>query len=411
VTGYLVLGAVFLVATGGEALYADLGHFGEKPIQIDWFSVVAPCLLLNYFGQGALLLVDPAAAHNPFYRLAPQWALYPLLVLATMATIIASQAVISGVFSLIWQAVQLGYLPRLKIVHTWAELRGQIYVPIANWALMLATVALVIGFHTSSNLAAAYGVAVSTTMVITTVLAFVVARRIWRWPLLFALPVTFGFLVVDLAFFGANIVKVAQGGWFPLLIAAAIFLMFSSWRRGRKRVAALLSANTIPAEKLVDEINHRNLVRVTGTAIFLTGETRWAPVAFLHNIKHNKALHERNIFLTLQTTEDPHVPPEERTTIENLGGGFYRVIGHFGFMDEQDVRKVLRDATIQGLSIDPDQTTFILSRTTFVIRAKGLVDGFLDWVFVSMAQRSSLPTDFFGLPPGRVIELGMVVEV
>ncbi|MFL6291341.1 MAG: potassium transporter Kup [Thermoanaerobaculia bacterium] len=411
VAGYLVLGAVFLVATGGEALYADLGHFGEPPIQIDWFSVVAPALLLNYFGQGSLLLRDPGAADNPFYRLAPQWSLYPLLILATAATVIASQAIISGVFSLTRQAVQLGYAPRMEIVHTSERQIGQIYIPLANWGLMLATIALVLGFRTSSNLAAAYGVAVTTTMIITTLLAFVVARRVWKWRLWAAVSVTALFLAVDLAFFGANIVKVAQGGWFPLAIAAGTFVIFASWRRGRAALSARLAEGSLPPRLVIDDVALRGIPRTPGTAVFLTGQTTGTPPALLHNLKHNRVVHDTNVFLTVRNEEIPHVAEAERSTMEELGQGFYRVIARYGFMEDPDVPAVLRSLAARGIEVEPLRTTFFLSRSTVLSRRKGPIGHILDRLFIFMGRNAQVPTQFFRLPPNRVIEIGMQVEI
>jgi KUP system potassium uptake protein len=411
VAGYLVLGAVFLVATGGEALYADLGHFGEPPIQIDWFSVVAPSLLLNYFGQGSLLLRDPKAADNPFYRLAPGWALYPLLILATLATVIASQAVISGVFSLTRQAVQLGYAPRMEIVHTSERQIGQIYIPLANWGLMLATIALVIGFRTSSNIAAAYGVAVTTTMIITTVLAFVVARRLWHWPLWAAAGVTAVFLAVDLAFFGANMVKVAQGGWFPLVVAAATFVIFASWRRGRAALSERLSKGSLPPEIVIADVAAQHIPHTPGTAVFLTGQATGTPPALLHNLKHNRVVHDRNLFLTVRTEEVPHVAEADRATVEDLGQGFYRVIARYGFMEDPDVPGVLRALAARGIELEPARTTFFLSRSTVLSRRKNPAALVLDKLFILMARNAQVPTQFFRLPPNRVIEIGMQVEI
>ncbi|HVG06611.1 MAG TPA: potassium transporter Kup [Thermoanaerobaculia bacterium] len=405
-SGYLVLGAVFLVSTGGEALYADLGHFGEAPIQIDWFSVVAPSLLLNYFGQGALLLRDPGAADNPFYRLAPEWALYPMLILATMATVIASQAVISGVFSLTRQAVQLGYAPRMEIVHTSERQIGQIYVPLANWGLMIATIALVVGFRTSSNLAAAYGVAVTTTMIITTLLAFVVARRVWGWKLWAAAGVTAVFLTVDVAFFGANIVKVAQGGWFPLVVAAGTFVIFTSWRRGRSSLATRQAEVSLAPQLVIDDVVAGGIPRTPGTAVFLTGQATGTPPALLHNLKHNRVVHERNLFLTVRNEEVPHVPEAERLSVEDLGQGFQRVIIRYGFMEDADIPPVLR-----GIGVEPDRTTFFLSRSTVLSRRKGPVGRILDRLFIFMGRNAQVPTQFFRLPPNRVIEIGMQVEI
>jgi KUP system potassium uptake protein len=406
VAGYLVLGAVFLVATGGEALYADLGHFGVRPIQIGWFSVVMPGLLLNYFGQGALLLRNPGAADNPFYRLAPEWSLYPLMILATMATVIASQAVISGVFSLTRQAVQLGYAPRMEIIHTSERQIGQIYVPLANWALMLGTIALVVKFRTASNLAAAYGIAVTTTMIITTLLAFVVARRIWGWKLWTAAGITAMFLVIDVAFFGANIVKVAQGGWFPLVIAAGVFVIFASWRRGRSALAARQAEVSLPPQLVIDDVARRGIPRTPGTAVFLTGQATGTPPALLHNLKHNRVVHDRNLFLTVRNEEVPHVPEAERLSIEELGPGFQRAIIRYGFMEDPDIPPVLR-----AIGLEPASTTFFLSRSLVLSRRKGFAASILDRLFIFMGRNAQVPTQFFRLPPNRVIEIGMQVEI
>jgi len=409
--GYLVLGAVFLVATGGEALYADLGHFGELPIQIDWFSLVGPSLLLNYFGQGALLLSNPEAARNPFYLMAPSWALYPLVILAAMATVIASQAVISGVFSLTRQAVQLGYAPRVNIVHTSSREIGQIYIPGANWGLMLATIALVIGFKSSTNLAAAYGVAVTTTMIITTILAYFVSRYLWGWKRSVALAVTGAFLIVDLAFFGANFVKVAQGGWFPLLIGLAVYILFATWKKGRELLASRLQQGMLPLEEFVKDVKSTGITRVPGTAIFLNSDPYGTPIALLHNIKHNRVLHEQNITVTIQSEEIPHVPSKERMHAEDLGENFYRVTLRYGFMEDPDVPSVLRRLSKNGLKIDPSTATYVLSRNTLVPTEKPGMALWRERLFVFLSRNASRPTEFFRLPPNRVVELGMQIEI
>ncbi|HUP63632.1 MAG TPA: potassium transporter Kup [Thermoanaerobaculia bacterium] len=406
IPGYLALGAIFLVATGGEALYADLGHFGVKPIRIDWFFIVAPALLLNYFGQGALVLRDAETAHNPFYRLAPEWGRVPLLILATVAAVIASQAVISGVFSITRQAVQLGYAPRMEIIHTSAREIGQIYIPTANWALMIATILLVLGFRTSSNIAAAYGVAVTTTMIITTALAFVVARRVWQWRLFPAVVLTVLFLIGDFAFFGANIVKVGNGGWFPLLIGGAVFLLFSTWKRGRDLLQGRLAEHALPADIVVAGIPKRNLPRARGTAVFLTSDPVGAPIALLHNIKHNQIVHERNIFLTVVSEDLPHVPDAERVTLEPLGEGFQRMIARYGFMEDPDVPGILED-----MGIDPMQATYILSRDNIVPSHKPRMARWRERLFVFMKRNARDAASYFGLPPNRVVELGMQVEI
>lgn len=409
--GYLVLGAVFLVATGGEALYADLGHFGRRPIQIDWFLIVGPALLLNYFGQGALLLRSPGAADNPFYRLAPEWARLPLLILAAMAAVIASQAVISGVFSVTRQAIQLGYAPRMVVIHTSEREIGQIYIPVANWSLMIATIALVVAFGSSSNLAAAYGVAVTTTMIITTLLAFVVARRLWGWSLAASVAVTSVLILVDAAFFGANIIKVAQGGWFPLLVGGAVFLLFSTWKRGRDLLRARLARQVIPADNVIAGITARDLPRVRGTAVFLTSQPDGAPIALLHNIKHNQVVHERNVFLTVVTEDVPHVDHEERIALETLGPGFERLTARYGFMEDPDVPDILRGLATLGIEIDPMQATYILSRENIVRGSHSLMRGWRQQLFVFMKRNARDAASYFGLPPNRVVELGMQIEM
>jgi KUP system potassium uptake protein len=411
VSGYLVLGAVFLVATGGEALYADLGHFGERPIQLDWFGIVGVSLLLNYFGQGALLLAQPEAAQNPFYRLAPEWALVPLLVLATMAAVIASQAVISGSFSLTRQAVQLGYLPRVEIVHTSATEVGQIYVPAINWALMFATVALVLGFRSSSNVAAAYGVALTTTMLITTLLAALVATRIWRWPVALAVAVTAAFLVADLAFFGAAITKVPDGGWLPLAIALGVLAVMTTWRRGRDLLAATVGIRQLPVESLLADIDRRALRRVAGTAVYLTGDAHGTPIALLHNIKLNRVVHEQNIFMTVQVEDVPHVAVERRVELSELGRGFHRVVARFGFMEESDVPAALARAAEAGLALDAEDTTYVLSSNLLVPSRRPQLAAWRRRLFLTLT-RNALPAEaYFRLPPNRVVELGVQIEI
>ncbi len=409
--GYLVLGAVFLVATGGEALYADLGHFGEMPIQIDWFSIVGPSLLLNYFGQGALLLHNPEFAKNPFYLMAPSWAHYPLVILATMATIIASQAVISGVFSLTRQAAQLGYVPRINVVHTSEKEIGQIYIPGANWALMVATILLVLGFKSSSNLAAAYGVAVTSTMIITTILAYFVARHMWHWKLPYAILITVGFLIVDLAFFGANIIKVAQGGWFPLLVGIFVFTLFTTWKRGRKLLGTKLQQTMFPLKNFIADVTSTNYIRCPGTAIFLNSDPDGTPIAMLHNIKHNMVLHQKNIVVSIMTEEVPIVRPKERLQFEDLGVGFYKVVLRYGFMEDPDVPNALKNLRNHGLDIDPMRATYILSRNTLLTSKYPGMALWREKLFVFLARNASRPTEVFRLPPNRVVELGMQIEI
>ncbi len=407
--GFLVLGAVFLVTTGGEALYADLGHFGHKPIQIDWFCVVGPSLVLNYFGQGALLIQRPEAADNPFYRLAPEWLLYPLVALATMATVIASQAVISGAFSLTRQAVQLGYLPRLKIDHTSSVEIGQIYIPGINWALMFATIGLVVAFRASTNLAAAYGMAVTTTMVITTLLAYVVARQ-RGWNLLLALGITTAFLVADLAFFGANLVKVAQGGWVPLAIAAAVFLLMATWKRGRLYLAEQRRSE-LPIEAFLADLANRQVVRVPGTAVFLTSSVEGTPPLLLHHFKHNKVLHEQVILMTVLTEAVPKVPLEERVTVADLGQGFHRVVARYGFMQSPNVPRVLHRVDEEGLKLVSQPVTYYLARETLLTTGRSGLPRWRKRIFSFLARNARPATSFFGLPPNRVVEMGAQIEI
>jgi KUP system potassium uptake protein len=410
--GFLVLGAVFLVTTGGEALYADLGHFGEKPIQIDWFSVTGPALVLQYFGQGALLLRNPEAAHNPFYLLAPKWMLYPLVGLATMATVIASQAIISGVFSLTRQAIQLGYLPRMEIIHTSRSEIGQIYMPSVNWALMLATIALVLGFRTSSNIAAAYGVAVSTTMIITTLLAFVVARDLLGWSVLKAGLITAGFLVGDLGFLVANYFKVIHGGWFPLLVAAVVFTGMTTWRRGRDILTERLRDGALSPEIFVQSLRMRPPVRVPGTAVFMHRAPDTIPSALLHSLKHYKALHQSVILLTVTTEEVAHLSDAERLQVEELGEGLFRVTGHYGYMEEPDIPTLLEQIGDRGPKVPPMDTTYFLGRETLVVTSRP--SGMAMWrerIFAWMMRNAESAARFFRLPPNRVVELGAQIEI
>jgi KUP system potassium uptake protein len=409
--GFLVLGTVFLVVTGGEALYADMGHFGKRPIRIVWYALVMPALMLNYLGQGALLIENPAAAENPFYRLAPGWALYPLIALATSAAVIASQALISGAYSLTMQAVQLGFMPRFKIEHTSSTEMGQIYIPALNWALMLGCIAIVVGFGSSSNLAAAYGVAVTATMVITTILLGVVEREKWRWSLPLALTLTGFFLVIDLAFFGANVIKIPHGGWFPLVVGAGIFLLMTTWKKGRRVLASRMLSLAIPIEEFLGDIAKNPPVRVPGTAVFMTGTGTGTPTALEHNLEHNKVLHERVVLLTVKTRQVPHVEPEDRVEVEPLGHEFYRLIINYGFMEDPDIPEVLAGLREPGLRIDPAAATYFLGRET-VIAAKH--PGMMLWrekLFALMSRNASSATAYFCLPPDRVVEMGSQVEI
>lgn len=409
--GFLVLGTVFLVVTGGEALYADMGHFGKRPIRIVWYTVVMPALMLNYLGQGALLIENPTAAENPFYRLAPAWALYPLIVLATCAAIIASQALISGAYSLTMQAIQLGFMPRLKIEHTSSTEMGQIYIPALNWALMLGCIAIVVGFGSSSNLAAAYGVAVTATMVITTILLGVVEREKWRWSLPVALGLSGFFLIIDLAFFGANIIKIPHGGWFPLVVGAIIFLLMTTWKKGRRILAARLLSRAHPIEDFLSDIAKNPPVRVPGTAVFMNGTAAGTPPALMHNLEHNKVLHECVVLLTVKTKQAPYVELEDRVNIEPLGHEFYRMIINYGFMEDPDIPTVLEGMEPPAPSFDPMSTTYFLGRET-VMASKN--PGMMLWrekLFALMSRNASSATAYFCLPPNRVVELGSQVEI
>lgn len=407
---FAILGTVFLVVTGGEALYADMGHFGRRPILLGWFSFVCPALLLNYFGQGALLLRDPQAVNNLFYRLAPGWALYPLVVLSASATVIASQAVISGAFSLARQAVQLGYCPRLAIVHTSSEAIGQVYVPKVNWAIFAGTICLVLGFKHSNNLADAYGVAVSTTMVITTALIFFVAYNRWEWSLFTAFCISAGFFLIDLGFFSSNMMKIPSGGWVPLLIAFTIFALMTTWKKGRKQLKKNLDARMLPIDDFLDNVKNTQPVRVPGVAVFLAGNPSGTPATLIHNFEHNKILHEKVILLHVTTQEIPYVRVNERAVVEILGNGFYRVILNYGFTQSPNVPIALSRLDIEGEVIKPEETTYFLGRENLLI-TKGR--GMSRWrknLFVFLSTNAGNATRFFRIPSDRVIELGVQVE-
>ncbi|MGD9587697.1 MAG: potassium transporter Kup [Pyrinomonadaceae bacterium] len=410
--GFIILGSVFLVVTGGEALYADMGHFGTRPIRLAWFTVALPALLLNYFGQGALLLEDPAMAVNPFYRLAPSWALYPMIVLATSAAVIASQAVISGAFSLTMQAVQLGFVPRVKILHTSSREIGQIYLPAVNWALMAGCIAIVIGFGSSSRLASAYGIAVTSTMVITTVLFYFVARDRWNWGLLPTLALCSVFLVIDLAFFGANIIKVLDGGWFPLLLAAAVFTVMLTWKKGRSILQQRVQDETAPLEDFLRDISSKKVPRVPGTAVYMNGNASRTPAALINNIEHNRILHQRLLFVTVKTRPIPYVDRDERVLVEQLGKTFWRVKLYYGYMEEPNVPRELLSLEQAGLRLSPNEMTYFLGRETIIATKK--YSGMARWrekLFSLLSRNARSATSFFGIPPGRVVELGEQIEI
>ena len=410
--GFLVLGSVFLVVTGGEALYADMGHFGIRPIRLVWFALVLPALLANYFGQGALLLARPETAENPFYLLAPSWALYPMVILATAATVIASQAVISGAYSLTMQAMQLGFCPRVDIEHTSATERGQIYVPGINWALLVACIGLVVGFRSSSNLAAAYGVAVTSTMAITTILLYVVARNRWGWNPFVAGALCALFLVIDLAFFGATMIKVVDGGWFSLVVAALVFTVMSTWKTGRRLLGERLREAAIPLKNFLTELESKRPTRVPGTAVFMYSNRTGTPPALIHNLSHNKVLHQDVVILTVETKEVPHVEPEERVEIENLGSDFYRVALNYGFMEEPNIPQALATIEIPGLNLLPETTTFFFGNETLIATRE--TRGMMLWrerLFILMSRNARRATRYFSIPPDRVVELGSQIKL
>jgi len=410
---FAVLGAVLLAFTGTESLYADMGHFGKRPIRIAWFVVVLPALVLNYFGQGALLIANPAAVANPFYYAFPGWALYPMVGLATAATVIASQASITGTASLTRQAVQLGFLPRLNIVQTSARAYGQIYIPALNWFLLVMVLAAVLGFGTSSNLAQAYGVALTGTMLVTTILTFFVIRYAWRYPLWLCLAATGFFFAIDIAFFGSAMLKVPDGGWFPLAIGVGVFLVMTTWRRGREVMFTRLNESAVPLDPFLKSLMRDPPHRVPGTAIFLTATPEATPHALLHNLNHNKVLHERVVFLTVEIRDVPWVTFEERVTCERMGNGCWRVRVRFGFMNRPDVMRALEVCGALGLEFDMMQTSFFLSRQQVVPGAGGAstMARWRERMFAAMARNAGNITDYFNIPTNRVIELGTRVEI
>jgi KUP system potassium uptake protein len=409
--GFVVLGAVFLVVTGGEALYADLGHFGHRAIQVAWFSIGLPALALNYFGQGALLLQHPQAAENPFYHLAPDWALYPLIALATAATIIASQAIISGAFSLTRQAVQLGYAPRMRIEHTSSREIGQIYVPSVNVGLALLTCAFVLYFGSSTNIAGAYGVALSTLMVMTTLMFYVMCRDVWRWSSLKAGLIVGLFLSMDIPFLIANGLKIAHGGWVPLAVAGALFLLMTTWRRGREILSKRMLEKSVPLNMLLADLAAEPPIRVPGTAVFMYGNAEGTPPALVHNLSHNKVLHEKVVFLTVVTEDVPHVGGAERVTVRRLGKGFHAVTARYGFMEDPSIDDVLTAARAHQLVIPIEGTTFFLGRETLVASDRPGMAMWRERLFGFMARNALRATAFFKIPPNQVFEVGTQIEL
>jgi KUP system potassium uptake protein len=409
--GFLALGAVVLVITGGEALYADMGHFGRKPIRLAWFAFAMPCLLLNYFGQGALVLRDSTTKDNPFFHLAPVSLLLPLVVLATAAAIIASQALISGAFSLTQQSVQLGYSPRMTIVHTSARAAGQIYIPEVNKALWVGCVVLVLGFRSSTNLASAYGIAVTGTMAISSVLFFVVARIRWNWPLGRIAALTGLFLLIDLAFLGANVPKIIHGGWVPLVFATTLFAAMTTWKRGREILRDILRRGSLPLDLFLEDVERRKPHRVRGTAVFMTSEPEGTPVVLLHHIKHNQVLHEQVLLLSVMSAEVPEVADMERVSVERLAHGFFRVTARYGFMETPDVKEILALVVEHGVTTIPHETSYYLGRERLIPIGNSPMWTWRKKLFIFMSRNAIGATQYFGIPPNRVVELGTQIEL
>lgn len=407
---FLALGSVVLAVTGAEALYADMGHFGRKAIMISWLYVAFPCLILNYLGQSALMLVQPATVENPFFLMAPEWARLPLVILATLATIIASQAVISGAYSVSQQAVQLGYLPRLRIEHTSAKAAGQIYVPLVNWGLLVLVILLVMGFGSSSNLAAAYGIAVTGTMFITACMLGVLTFAVWKWHPVVATLVTGSFLVVDGVYFASNVTKIPDGGWFPLLVAAVAFTVLTTWATGRRLMRSRLAEDAMPIDLFLQSVGDR-VRRVAGSSVFLASNADGIPQALLHNLKHNHILHQRVVILTVVTRGVPHVAAEGRSDVEDLGQGFYRMVLKYGFMDEVDIPAELAAETRAGGPFKPAETSYFLSRETLITSSRPGMAIWREKLFAWMVRNAESAMQFFKLPTNRVIELGSQVEI
>jgi KUP system potassium uptake protein len=408
--GFLTLGAVVLCITGCEALYADMGHFGKRPIRLAWFAAALPMLMLNYLGQGALLLRDNAAAENPFYRLAPPSFQWPLLVIATAAAIVASQALISGVYSLTQQSIQLGYSPRMQIVHTSEKQAGQIYIPEINKALMVGCLVLVLAFRSSSALSAAYGIAVTGAMSITSLLFGVVARTRWGWSRLQIGALVGAFLLIDLSFLSANVVKLQHGGWVPLALAIGIYLLMSTWKRGRMQLGAIQEAGALPLDLFLHGLERNPPVRVKGTAVFMTSSAEGVPVVLLHHLKHNKVLHETVVILSVTTRGVPEVPTERGLALEKLGHGFVRVVATFGFMQTPNIPEVLARAAAQGVPIPPMDTSYYLGRERLVLTGHAKMHRWRKQLFALMSRNARSATEFFQIPPNRVVELGAQIE-
>jgi KUP system potassium uptake protein len=408
---FIILGAVVLCVTGAEALYADLGHFGKRPIRLAWFGVAMPALTLNYFGQGALLLAEPEAVKNPFFMMAPDWALVPLVVMATLATVIASQALITGAFSVTKQVIQLGYLPRLNILHTSVRDTGQIYIPLVNWGLFVAIVLAVVMFRSSSNLAAAYGIAVTLDMLITTILTFFVIRFGWGYPLALCVAATGFFFVVDLAFFISNLLKLFQGGWFPLMIGGGVFMLMMTWKQGRSLLNDKLRADAIDLKDFLESVFLSPPTRVDGTAVFLTAEPGAVPNALLHNLKHNKVLHRQNLFVTVRNHEVPWIGRDKRLQVEPLGHDCWQVVVQYGFKDDPDIPSALHQLRVQGCDVEPMTTSYFLSRDTIIPTIGSGMAPWREKLFAQMHHNASGAADFLHLPSNAVVELGSKIEI
>ncbi len=408
---FIILGAVVLCVTGAEALYADLGHFGKRPIRLAWFGVAMPALTLNYFGQGALLLAEPEAVKNPFFMMAPDWALVPLVVMATLATVIASQALITGAFSVTKQVIQLGYLPRLNILHTSVRDTGQIYIPLVNWGLFVAIVLAVVMFLSSSNLAAAYGIAVTLDMLITTILTFFVIRFGWGYPLALCVAATGFFFVVDLAFFASNLLKLFQGGWFPLMIGGGVFMLMMTWKQGRSLLNDKLRADAIDLKDFLESVFLSPPTRVDGTAVFLTAEPGAVPNALLHNLKHNKVLHRQNLFVTVRNHEVPWIGRDKRLQVEPLGHDCWQVVVQYGFKDDPDIPSALHQLRVQGCDVEPMTTSYFLSRDTIIPTIGSGMAPWREKLFAQMHHNASGAADFLHLPSNAVVELGSKIEI
>ena len=408
--GFLILGAVVLSITGAEALYADMGHFGKSPIRRSWIFVAFPALLLNYFGQGALVLQDPAASENPFFGLVPSWAQFPVVALATAAAVIASQALISGAYSLTQQAVQLGFFPRVTVIHTSKHTEGQIYIPEINNLLLVSCVGLVLAFRKSSDLAAAYGIAVTGTMSITTIIYYVVVTRTWGWPVWKAAPLALLFLAVDLSFFGSSAVKFLEGGWFPVMMAVGIFTVMTTWNSGRRHLAAAMADAMMPLDLFLTDVKETKPVRVKGTAVFMSSNANGVPPILLHHFKHNQVLHERVVLLTVAGLHVPEVPENERVTVEELAHGFYRVTIRYGFMQSPDVPRALASCKRQGLDMIPERTSYYLGRETLLPTGRARMSRWRKTLFAFISRNARPATAYFGLPPNRVVELGMQLD-